>query len=145
MGWKNVDPKAAKVLLDGDEGWVYLDVRTEPEFGAGHAVGAFNVPMFVRGPSGRMAPNPDFLAVVKKNFPADARFVVGCATGMRSQHACEALVAAGYSEPLNLSSGFQGRFDEMGGVVEPGWVGCGLPSESAGPKERTYETLRAKA
>ena len=144
MGWKNVDPKAAKSLLDGDEGWVYLDVRTEPEFHAGHAVGAFNVPMFVRGPTGRMAPNPEFLAVVKKNFPADARFVVGCASGMRSQHACEALVAAGYEGPLNLSSGFQGRFDEMGGVAEPGWVGCGLPSETAGPKERTYEALRAK-
>jgi rhodanese-related sulfurtransferase len=100
--------------------------------------------MFIRGPSGRMMPNPEFVAVVKKNFPTGARFVVGCATGVRSQHACEALVAAGYPESLNLSSGFQGRFDESGDVVEPGWQGCGLPSESAGPKERSYETLRAK-
>jgi rhodanese-related sulfurtransferase len=145
MAWTNVDPMDAKKLLDGADGWFYLDVRTEGEFMAGHAVGAWNVPMFVRGATGRASPNPDFLAVVKKNFPADARFVVGCATGVRSQHACEALAAAGYANLRNLSSGFQGRFDETGDAVAPGWLGCGLPSESAGPKERTYETLRAKA
>jgi rhodanese-related sulfurtransferase len=145
MSWKSLDPLAAKKLLDGEAGWIYLDVRTEPEFHAAHATGAWNVPVFVRDPSGRMMPNPDFVAVVKKNFPASSRFVVGCATGMRSMRACDVLEAAGFAELVNLSSGFLGRLDEATGVPEPGWQGCGLPAESAGPTERTYEKLRAKA
>jgi rhodanese-related sulfurtransferase len=144
MPHKNLDPRAAKKLLDGGDGWVYLDVRTEQEFRAGHAAGAWNVPVMVRDPAGRMAPNPEFTAVVNKNFPLASRFVVGCASGVRSMRACEALAAAGYGDLVNLSSGFHGRFDESGSVVEPGWLDCSLPCDSAGPPERTYATLRAK-
>jgi rhodanese-related sulfurtransferase len=144
MSWKTLDPFAAKKLLDGGEGWVYLDVRTEPEFRAGHAVGSWNVPVMIRDPMGRMTPNRDFVAVVKKNFPATSRFVVGCASGVRSMRACDELAAAGYADLVNLSSGFQGRLDATGSAMEPGWQGCGLPVESAGPTERTYDTLRAK-
>ena len=145
MAWKSLDPRAAKALLDGEQGWSYLDVRTEPEFRAGHATGAWNVPVMVRDPAGRMAPNPEFVAVVKRHLPPGSRLVVGCASGVRSMRACDALAAAGYAELVNLSSGFQGRFDESGGLVEPGWKGCGLPCESATPEERSYEFLRAKA
>jgi hypothetical protein len=54
------------------EGYVYLDVRSVPEFAAGHPTGAYNIPLLDMGPGG-MAPNPDFLAVVQKSFPRDAR------------------------------------------------------------------------
>jgi len=141
---RNLDPRAAKELLDGGQGWVYLDVRTEPEFRAGHAAGAFNVPVILRDASGRGAPNPEFVAVVTKNFPTATRFVVGCASGVRSLRACEALAAAGYRELVNLSSGFSGRMDENG-VPEPGWADCGLPTETAGSPERAYASLRGKA
>ena len=143
MPQKNLDPRAAKKLLDGAEGWIYLDVRTEQEFSAGHATGAWNVPVIVRDPAGRMLPNAEFVAVVKKNFPPTSRLVVGCASGVRSLRACDLLAAAGFSELVNLSSGFQGRIDDQG-ALEAGWQECGLPSEVAGPPERTYATLRAK-
>ena len=35
---KRVSPAEAKTLMD--EGYVYLDVRSEPEFAAGHPAGA---------------------------------------------------------------------------------------------------------
>ena len=145
MAIGELDPVRAHEVLKSTPTACYLDVRTEPEFRAGHATGAWNVPVFVRDPSGRMMPNPDFVAVVKKNFPASSRLVVGCATGVRSMRACDVLEAAGFAELVNLSSGFLGRIDESTGVPEPGWQGCGLPAESAGPTERTYEKLRAKA
>jgi rhodanese-related sulfurtransferase len=143
MPQKNLDPRAAKKLLDGAEGWVYLDVRTEEEFRAGHATGAWNVPVIVRDTAGRMLPNAEFVAVVKKNFPPTSRLVVGCASGVRSLRACDLLAAAGFSELVNLSSGFQGRIDDHG-ALEAGWQECGLPCESASLPERTYATLRAK-
>jgi rhodanese-related sulfurtransferase len=143
MPTKNLDPRAAKKLLDGAEGWAYLDVRTEQEFRAAHATGAWNVPVFVRDPAGRMLPNAEFVSVVKKSFPPTSRFVVGCASGVRSLRACDLLAAAGFSELVNLSSGFQGRIDDSG-ALEPGWQECGLPCEGAGPPERAYAALRAK-
>lgn len=140
---KNVDPRAAKKLLDGGEGWFYLDVRTEEEFEAGRPAGAWNVPVMIRDAIGRGSPNPEFVAVVKKIFPAGARLVVGCASGMRSLRGCEMLAGAGFGEVVNLSSGYQGRFDPSGGS-EPGWQDCGLPCESGASPERGYAALRSK-
>jgi len=77
MNHRNLEPKDVKTLLEGAEGWIYVDVRTEEEFGAGHAAGAWNVPFAVRDAAGRMAPNPEFLAVMKRRFPSDARLVLG--------------------------------------------------------------------
>ena len=55
---KRVSPAEAKKLVD--EGWLYLDVRTEPEYAAGHPTGAQNVPVMKAGPRG-MAPNAEFI------------------------------------------------------------------------------------
>ncbi len=41
---KRITPEQAKELLDSNQGYVYLDVRTVPEFEAGHVPGAKNVP-----------------------------------------------------------------------------------------------------
>jgi len=129
MAHRNVKPDAAKSLLEGGEGWIYLDVRTEEEFRDAHAVGARNSPVMVRDSTGRMAPNPGFVAQAKKMFPVDARLLVGCASGVRSLRACDLLAAEGYAHLANLSSGFHGRHDATGRVVEPGWQACGYPCE----------------
>src|ERR1700710_2830404 len=91
---KRVSPAEAKQLVD--EGWTYLDVRSEPEFAAGHPAGAHNVPVMHAGPRG-MSPNPDFVAVVEALHPRDARLVLGCRSGQRSMRAAEMLVAAGFT------------------------------------------------
>ena len=58
---KRVLPTEAAELLQ--QGWVYLDVRSVPEFDQGHPAGALNIPLLhVQG--GRMAPNADFQRVL---------------------------------------------------------------------------------
>ncbi|HEX9795265.1 MAG TPA: rhodanese-like domain-containing protein [Planctomycetota bacterium] len=127
MSLVSIDPDAAKALLDSGADWQYLDVRTPEEFARGHAPGACNVPAFLPDASGRMAPAADFLVRVAERFPASTPLVVGCASGVRSVHACHALAAAGYSELANLQGGFHGSRDALGQVVEAGWLQCGLP------------------
>jgi len=82
MPYKTVKPSEAKELLERDEGWTYLDVRTVEEFEGGHPVAALNVPFAVRDAGGRMVPNPDFVPVVKRRFAKDARLILGCAAGV---------------------------------------------------------------
>jgi|SoiMethySBSTD1v2_1073268.scaffolds.fasta_scaffold360752_2 rhodanese-related sulfurtransferase len=144
MTHQDLAPSEALALIQGGEGWIYLDVRTEEEFQAGHAADAWNVPFAVRDAAGRMAPNPQFLEVVQKVFPKDSRLVVGCASGVRSEHACRLLDAQGYEHLANLSTGFLGARDGYGRVVRPGWQAAGMPCESAAPPERTYAALRAR-
>ena len=142
MTRRTLEPKEAKTLLDGTEGWKYVDVRTEEEFQAGHAAGAWNVPVAVRDRSGRMALNPEFVAVMRRNFPPNARLVIGCASGVRSLNACELLESEGYENLVNLANGFSGQRDAMGQVVRPGWQAAGFPCEAQAAPERTYPALR---
>lgn len=140
---QNKKPAEAQVLLDSKEGWKYLDVRSVEEFGAGHPAGAWNVPVFHRGPLG-MTPNDDFVAIVAQTFTKDQHLLIGCASGGRSVHACEMLAAAGFKELVNVEGGFMGARDEFGRPVL-GWVASGLPVEASAPAERTYAQLsRAK-
>jgi hypothetical protein len=79
---------------------------------------------------------------MKRNFPADARLVIGCASGVRSLNALELLGNEGYANLVNLAGGFLGARDAMGQVVRPGWQTAGLPCEAQAPHERTYTALR---
>ena len=63
MPVKRVSPEEARDLME-KEGYTYLDVRSIPEFEAGHPKGAYNIPLNHMGP-GVMSPNPDFMAVVR--------------------------------------------------------------------------------
>jgi rhodanese-related sulfurtransferase len=102
---KRVTPAEAQKLQD--EGWTYLDVRSESEFEAGHPPGAINVPINVG----------DFLSAVAQRFKKDSKLVVGCQAGGRSMRACVALEQNGYS---NLADNFQGF---------GGWLDAKLPQE----------------
>jgi len=141
MPYTHSKPSAAKALLDGTDGWIYLDVRTPEEFQAGHARGAYNVPYEMRDRGGRMTPNEEFAAVVKRHFPLDAKLVVGCASGVRSLHACQILEGEGYTSLVNMQCGYSGARDATGAIVEPGWQASGFPTETSGPLERTYRKL----
>lgn len=133
-------PKDAQALLTANDGWIYLDVRSVEEFGGGHPIGAWNIPVMHRGPMG-MTPNAEFVAVATKALPKTAKLVVGCASGMRSLRACELLAAAGYKTLVNCEGGFQGGRDDAGNAV-PGWAAAGLPVETHAATERTYAHLR---
>jgi rhodanese-related sulfurtransferase len=144
MPYTHSKPNAAKALLDGPDGWIYLDVRTPEEFQSGHVTGAYNVPYAMRDRAGRMAPNEEFAAVVKRVFPLSAKLVVGCASGVRSIHACQILEAEGYTSLVNMQCGFSGARDATGAIVEPGWQAAGFPCEASGAVERTYRKLWEK-
>lgn len=127
-----------------EEGWVYLDVRSIPEFEAGHPTGAYNVPIMHQTPSG-MQPNPDFVPVVTAVFPRDARLVLGCRSGNRSLRAAQILLQAGFEFVVDQRAGLAGTRDPFGQLREPGWEAAGLEIAAEPHPERTYEALLARA
>src|SRR5687767_13990993 len=96
---KQVTVQEAAELMK--EGYKYLDVRSVPEFEAGHPLGALNIPL-LNSQGGRMIPNPDFQAVAQGNLPKDEKLLVGCKMGGRSAQAAAILEAAGYSNVVNV-------------------------------------------
>lgn len=140
MPIENLEPKAAHDAMSRDAACVFVDVRTEQEYDAGHPAGALNVPWALVDPStGQMAPNADFVATMRKLAPAGATIYASCQSGMRSLNACKALEAAGYSKLVNVSTGFGGKRDPTGRIVAAGWRDAGLPVETS---RSTYSTLR---
>jgi rhodanese-related sulfurtransferase len=138
---KRVSPAEAKELQD--EGYVYVDVRSEAEFEQGHPAGAFNVPVMHQG-TGGMQPNPDFLTVMQGAFAKDAKLLVGCRSGGRSMKAIQMLQGAGFEALVDLRTGFEGCRDPFG-RVEPGWSKTDLPVESGLPEGRRYGDLKHRA
>lgn len=143
MSVKRISPEEALALMQ-NEGYVYLDVRSIPEFEAGHPEGAFNVPLLHMTPSG-MQPNPDFLDVVVANFPKDTKLVVGCKAGGRSLRAAEHLVAAGYPHIVDQRAGWAGATNPFGQLTEPGWQPKNLPATTETEPGKAYTELVGKA
>ena len=141
MTVKRVSPKEADLLLK-EEGYVYLDVRSIPEFDAGHTAGAYNIPLMHATPSG-MRPNGDFISVIGVVFPKDSKLVIGCRSGNRSLRAAEALLAAGFEHVVDQRAGHGGVRDAFGQLQEAGWQGAGLEVSTEPQPDRTYEALLA--
>jgi rhodanese-related sulfurtransferase len=85
---------------------IMVDVRESGEYGAGHALGAKNLPL-ARIESGAGD-------VAKKK---DATLILYCDSGDRSGKAATALRKQGYTKVLNLSGGF-GAWKQAGLPVE---------------------------
>lgn len=143
MDIKRITPEQAKELLDSQSGYIYLDVRTVPEFEAGHVPGAKNVPVVEPDASGRMQLNPHFRAIVEKVFGKDAKLITGCQKGGRSLKAAELLLQAGFGDVVDMRGGFGGETDEMGRLSYPGWAPRGLPlCRSCSPDDRYGNLLK---
>jgi rhodanese-related sulfurtransferase len=139
MDIPQLTPPQAYEALRTDPQALYLDVRTEVEFEAGHPAHAHNVPVVFFDPATRQpAPNPDFLAVVERHVPRSTKLVVGCASGVRSQRACELLAQAGYTDVSNVAGGFTGSRETAG------WAEAGLPVERGQPAGASWADLKAK-
>lgn len=143
MAVRRVSAEEADELMRS-EGYVYVDVRSIPEFDAGHPEGAYNIPLLHATPSG-MRPNGEFMGVVTGVFPKDAKLVLGCRSGNRSLRAAEALAAAGFSHVVDQRAGFGGARDAFGQVLEPGWTAAGLDVSLEARPDRTYDALRKRA
>jgi rhodanese-related sulfurtransferase len=125
------------------QGYKYLDVRSVPEFEAGHPEGALNIPL-LNAQGGRMVPNPDFQAVAQGNLPRDEKLLVGCKTNGRSAQAAAVLEAAGYSNVIHVVGGWAGIRDMYGKVSTPGWVSAGLPTATTATPGASYSELAGK-
>ena len=139
---RRVSPAEARELIERD-GYCYVDVRSVPEFEAGHPTGAYNVPLFHLGPTG-MTPNTDFVAVMELRFPKDAKLVVGCKSGGRSLRAATLLESAGFQQIVDQRAGFDGALDGLGRVVEPGWSPAGLPCATDSDADHCWDGLKRK-
>ena len=137
-----ISPQEARDLV-ASQGYVYVDVRSVQEFEGGHPEGSYNVPLMDVGPTG-MVPNGDFVAVMERAFPKDAKLVIGCLAGGRSARACAALESAGYTSLADQRAGWGGAKDQFGRLTEPGWSGAGLPSAAGPDAERGYAALKKK-
>lgn len=138
---KRVSPQDAKALLE--EGYTYVDVRSEPEFLAGHPKGSVNVP-FLHMTSAGMTPNPEFMDVMTKAFPKDAKIVLGCRSGGRSLKAAELMQEAGFTNVVDQRAGFEGARGPFGNVAEQGWAPANLPVEEGATPGQTYEDVKKR-
>jgi len=104
---------------------VIVDVRSIPEYVAGHPKGAYNIPYpFIvqdcstltpdgacTGPGVKTPQDPDvFVAAVEQAIPdKDTPIYTLCRTGHRSVLAANLLTAAGYTHVRNIWQGFVGQ------------------------------------
>ncbi|MFW6051840.1 MAG: rhodanese-like domain-containing protein [Myxococcota bacterium] len=143
MTVKRVSPQEAKRLME-ERGYVYVDVRSIPEFEQGHPQGAYNVPLLHMTPGG-MQPNPDFLDVFQALFSKGDKVVVGCRSGGRSLRAAQQLQQLGYTDVVDQRAGFGGATNAFGQKEEEGWQEQGLPVATAPEEGRSYEELARRA
>lgn len=109
-----------------EQGYVFLDVRSEQEFALGHPEGAYNVPLMQPGDAGPVQ-NSEFMRVIRAGFARESKFVVGCQSGVRSRTAVALLLAAGYRDVVEQRAGYEGTRDPFGRATEPGWRAAELP------------------
>jgi rhodanese-related sulfurtransferase len=96
-GQQAVSAKNFKKIMESDDEFVLLDVRSEAEFNAAHLPGALNVE---RGRIEWIVPN-----IIRKT---DRTIYVYCQDGRRSAFATERLIQMGYTNAVNITDGFQG-------------------------------------
>jgi rhodanese-related sulfurtransferase len=137
---KTVSPEEANELLE--QGHTYIDVRSEPEFEAGHVPGSLNVPLLHMGPAG-MTPNSEFLDVMQSVFAKNEKLVVGCRSGGRSARAAQMLAQAGFNEICDMAAGWEGSRDAFGRPT-PGWSRKGLPVETGAPTGQRYADVKSR-
>ena len=84
--YEQITQSEAKRIMDSEEGYIILDVRTEEEFAEGHIEGAI------------LIPNDEISETAEKILTdKDQLILVYCRSGRRSKLAAEDLVALGYT------------------------------------------------
>jgi rhodanese-related sulfurtransferase len=139
---KHVSVTEARTLQQ--EGHTYVDVRSTGEFDNGHPEGALNIPL-LEPTAGQMQPNPDFVRVVQATFAPDAKLLIGCQVGGRSQRAAAMIESFGFTNVSNVRGGFGGMREPSGRIVDPGWADSDLPVETGQPSGRSFADLLDKA
>ena len=92
----NITAEEAKQIMDSEEGYIILDVRTQEEYNQGHIPGAIVI-------------SHEEIADKAENVltDKDQLILVYCRSGRRSKLAAEALVELGYT-----------NIKEFGGIID---------------------------
>ena len=92
----NITAEEAKQIMDTEEGYIILDVRTQEEYDQGHIPGAM------------LIPDTEIKARAEEVLTdKDQLILVYCRSGRRSKLAAEALVELGYT-----------NIKEFGGIID---------------------------
>ncbi len=92
----NITAEKAKQIMDSEEGYIILDVRTQEEYDQGRIPGAI------------LIPNTEIEAQAEEILTdKDQLILVYCRSGRRSKLAAEALVELGYT-----------NIKEFGGIID---------------------------
>ncbi len=90
-GYRRISQEEAVSIMESEEDYLILDVRTPEEFAAGHIPGAINIPNETIG-------TEEIPALARK----DQTILVYCRSGNRSRQACDKLAALGYTNLLEF-------------------------------------------
>ncbi len=94
--YMNITAAEAKAIMDSQEGYIILDVRTQEEYDEGHIPGAI------------LIPNTKIEARADESLPdKDQMILVYCRSGRRSKMAAEILAELGYT-----------NIREFGGIID---------------------------
>ena len=94
--YMNITAEEAKQIMDSEEGYIILDVRTQEEYDQGHIPGAI------------LIPDTEITAEAEEVLTdKDQLILVYCRSGRRSKLAAEALVELGYT-----------NIKEFGGIID---------------------------
>lgn len=94
--YMNITSEEAKQIMDTEEGYIILDVRTQEEYDEGHIPGAI------------LIPNTEIEARAEEELPDKEQLIlVYCRSGRRSKLAAESLVKLGYT-----------NIREFGGILD---------------------------
>ena len=94
--YEQITPAEAKALMDSEEGYIILDVRTPEEFAEGHIDGAILIPDYEIGEKAE--------SILTDK---DQLILVYCRSGRRSKNAASELEALGYT-----------NIKEFGGIID---------------------------
>ena len=94
--YRHITADEAKALMDSEEGYIILDVRTEEEYAAGHIEGAILIPDYeIQEKAEEILPDKSQLILVY------------CRSGRRSKNAASTLASLGYT-----------NVKEFGGIID---------------------------
>ena len=88
---KRISMDEAKTLMEKEEGYILLDVRTKGEYESGYIPGAINIPL------------SDIDEKIISSLPDKSQMIlVYCRSGNRSREASDKLSKLGYSNVLEI-------------------------------------------
>jgi len=140
--WSKIDyvPASKVANLVTQEGYALLDVRDNNQFQKAHVKGSVHIPLFKedeakdpqslinqqlhRGSVGanfgssHTIRNDRFEELVEAQFGKDAKVILCCQQGLRSNTAAQDLAASGFSDLACVDGGFNSLTDELLGSLE---------------------------